>query len=177
MCRGPFIGFNVAGKLFANARAKDFDSDVRAFGSSCTVHLRDGGCAYGNGVDIFEQLRGGLIQAAVDLCVHKIEWCWWKLVLKRQQITGRFFTDDIRTGGQRLPKLDGRRANGAKGAGIIGHIGLTRPDAGDTAQPLHLRRRVPVSFDAAQRAVPRKNAAPFEQTENMGCGTCHQRGS
>jgi hypothetical protein len=25
--------------------------------------------------------------------------------------------------------------------------------------------------------VPRENAAPFEQTENMGCGTCHRRGS
>ena len=73
MRRGPFISFDVAGKLFANTRTKDFDRDVFAVGCACPVHLRDGGCAYGHWVDIFKQLCGGLIQAAVDLCVNKIE--------------------------------------------------------------------------------------------------------
>ena len=73
MRRGPFISFDITGKLFANTGAKDFDSDVFAVGCPCTVHLRDGGCAYGNGVDIFKQFRSGLVQAAVDLCVNQIE--------------------------------------------------------------------------------------------------------
>ncbi len=173
----PFISFDIARKLFANTGTKHFDSDVRAVGCSGTVHLRDGGCAYRYGVDIFKQLCSGLIQAAVDLCVHKIERRGRKLILKRQQIASRFLTNNVRTGRKRLPKLDGRRANGAKRAGIIGHLGLKRSDARDTAKAFNLRRRVPVRFDRPQRAVARKNAAPFEQTENMGCGTCHQRGS
>ena len=73
---GPFIGFNVAGELFANAGAQHLDRDILALARAGTVHLRDGGGTDRHRVDIFKQCCRWLIQAVVDLRIDLVKWRW-----------------------------------------------------------------------------------------------------
>ena len=83
------------------------------------------------------------------------------------------FADDVGPGGQRLPEFDCGGTNRAKCACIIRHLWLNRPKARDAAQPLDLGRGVTIRLNGAKSAVARKNAAPFEQANDMGNGTSH----
>ena len=72
----PFIGFNVAGELLTNTRAKHLDCHILAFIRAGTVYLRDGGGTNGDGIDIFKQSCRGLVQAVVDLRIDLVKWRW-----------------------------------------------------------------------------------------------------
>src|SRR5690606_41728161 len=52
--------------------------------------------------------------------------------------------------------------------GVVRHAGLHGAEAGNAHEPAHLRRRVGIALDPAQRAVPRERASPFEQADYMG---------
>ena len=173
MRSGPFISFNVAGKLFADTGTKHFDGNILAFGRPRAVDLRDRRGANRHRIDIFEQSGRWLIQAGVDLRIDKVEGRRGQLVLKHQQIVHGFFANDVGPCRKCLPKLNRRRANGTKRSGIIGHFGLDRAKSRNTEKALYLRRGVAISLNGAQCSVARKNAAPFEQAKNMCCWTRH----
>lgn len=88
----------------------------------------------------------------------------------------RLLADDIGPGRQRLAQLNCSRPDIAKGASIIGNFRLSRADPRNPAKPFHLWRGIAVVFDGTQGTVARQYAAPFEQAENMGCGTRHRLG-
>ena len=173
MRSGPFISFNVAGKLFADTGTKHFDGNILAFGRPRAVDLRDRRGANRHRIDIFEQSGRWLIQAGVDLRIDKVEGRRGQLVLKHQQIVHGFFSNDVGPCRKCLPKLNRRRANGPKRPGIIGRFGLDRAKSRNTKKALYLRRGVAISLNGAQRSVAREDAAPFEQAKNMCNWTGH----
>ena len=175
MCRRPLISFDIAGKLLAYAGTQHLDRNIFAFGRPRAVDLGNGGGTDRHRVDIFKQLGCRFVEAGVNFDIQRVKRRRRQLVLQRQQIMRGLNADDVRPRCQRLAELDRGRADGLKRTGIIRNLGLDRAQSRNPAQALHRWRRIAVSFDSAQRAVPGEDAAPFEQAEDVGCGACHER--
>ena len=73
MRRRPFIGFDIAGKLFANARAQHLDRNLAPISRARAVHLRDRSRADRFRVDMFEQLCRRFVEAVVNLFVNPLK--------------------------------------------------------------------------------------------------------
>ncbi len=106
-------------------------------------------------------------QPLFDFGADEIERHRWQAVLQFQQIVRGLFADQIGAGGERLAQLDRRRADRAEGPGVIGLGGNPRAQPRDAEQPADLGRGLRRSLQTFQRTMPRKDAAPFEEPEDM----------
>ena len=161
MGRRPLIGFDVAGKLFANAGAQDFYGDFAAVAGARTMHLGNRCGTDRIRIDMLEQFGRWPVQALVDFLVNTVIFFGRQRILQRQQIAYSIFANKIGAGGQCLPQFNRSRPDFAKGTRIIRNARLDRADAGNAAQTLDLGWGVAIILYAAQRAMACENAAPF----------------
>ncbi len=165
MGRGPFVGFDIGGELFADAGAQHFDRDVPAFGGHRAVDLRDRSRADRVRIDAAEQIFKRLAKAGFNLRLDRGEGHRRQAVLQGQQVVDRALAHQIGAGGERLAQLDRGRADGLKRAGIVGLVWLKRAEPRNPHQPPDRRRGVAIPLNPAQRAVLRQGAAPAQQPE------------
>ena len=163
MGRRPFVGLDILGEFLDDAGAQHLDRNILALERGRAMDLGDRGGADRIRVDMAVQFVQRLAEAELDFFANLAEGHRWQAVLQLQQIARGRFADHVGPGCQRLAELDRGRADRLQCGRIIGLFWLDRAEPRDTEQSPDLRRSCLVSFQIAQRAVPRERAAPFEQ--------------
>ena len=126
------------------------------------MNLCNRGSTHRHGIDHAEHFADRLAKTRLDLPGNRREIDGRQAVLQEQQIARCLNADQIRPRRQRLPKLDRRRADGLKGAAIVGLFRLERAKPREAEQAAHGRRCAIAFLDQPQRAVPRERAAPAQ---------------
>ena len=170
---GPFIGFDIAREILAHAGAQHLDRDIAALDRGPAMHLRDRGGAHRHRIDMRKELLQRAAQPLLDLGADVLERHRRQAVLQFQQIDRGLIADQIGAGGERLAELDRRRTDRAKGAGVIGHLGNAGAQPRDAEQAADLGRGLRRGLQTFERSMPRKDAAPCQEPQDMRTRGCH----
>lgn len=139
------------------------------------MHLRDRGGADGHRIDMGKEALERAAQPQLDLGADFRERHRRQAVLQGQQIDRGLFAHQIGAGGERLAQLDRRRTDRTEGAGIIGGLGHARAQPRDAEQAADLGRGLRCGLQPLERAMTRKDTAPFEEAEDMRTRGGHAR--
>ena len=160
---GPFVGVDRAGEILLDVRAEHLDRHVAAIGGDRAVDLRDRGGADRRLVD--RPIRGldRPTERGFDLYSDLREGDRRQRILQPQQIERRGIADQIGSRRQRLAELHGGRPDRLERVGVARRSRDTCAEPQQPQEASQLGRRVGIAFQPAQCAVPREDAAPFEE--------------
>ena len=151
------------GEFFFDVRAQHLDRDVGALGRHRAMDLRDRGGADRDFVDRREHLVDRAAEARLNRATDSVEGERRERVLQPHQIERGVLADQIGSRRQRLAELDRGGADRLERIGIARNRRHARAEPREPDQPAQPRRRIRVALDPAQRAMPREDAAPFQE--------------